>query len=179
MRKSIIVSLAIVAVLGVAAYAASPYWTLHQIRSAAASGEGERVAAYVDFPSLRESFKVQLAQALSRRRESRTSDPPSAMGQALAATMVNGLVDAMITPDAVAAMIRSGKTPRSIVTTKPTSNRADAGDRKEPKIRHSFEGLNTFQATLVDPDTEQMLLTAVLTRDGLFEWRLTAVRLPG
>src|SRR5690349_13153696 len=144
MRKPLVMSLVVLVVVGVAAHVGSPYWTLHEMRSAAASGQGERVAGYVDFPALRESIKVQLAQTFASRLESRSKDAPSPIGQALAGQMVNGLVDAMITPESVAAMIRSGKAPRSIAGTKLGSNAPGTSERKEPKVRHSFEGLNTF-----------------------------------
>jgi len=178
MRKTVIFA-AVLAVAAVAAYVASPYWTLHQIRSAAAAGQGDRVAAYVDFPAMRESLKAQFVQAMATRMESKGKDGQfAALGQAFAMQMVNGLVDAMITPEAVAAMIGSGKAPRPNLEAKPQPNPANVNARREPKIRHSFESLSTFHATLVDPDTNEDLLTAVLTREGAFTWKLTAVRMP-
>lgn len=179
MRK-LIVAAAIVATGLVAAYLASPYWTLHQIRSASADGQGERVAAYVNFAAVRESLKSQFSSALNKRMDSRAKDSPLAsVGQAFAAQMMSGMVDAMITPESVATMIRSGKAPRTLSGTKTDRPPVDKSERREPRIRRGYEDLNTFEAALVDPDTDEDMLTAVLSREGLFTWKLTAITMPG
>jgi len=179
MRKLIIAAVIVAAGL-LSAYLASPYWTLHRIRSAAADGQGDRVAAYVDFPALRESLKGQLSIALNKRMDSRAKDSPSAsIGQAFAVQMINGMVDVMVSPESVAAMIRSGKAPRALPEPKTDHVTASNAERREPRVRRGYEGLNTFQVVLVDPDTSEDTLTAVLSRDGLFGWKLTAITVPG
>ena len=177
-RKTIIVAIAVVVGI-VALYFGSPYWTLYQIRSAAASGQGERVANYVDFPAVRESIKTQFAAAAAKRFESKGKDHPlAAVGQGLALRMMDGLVDAMVTPASVAVMIQSGKAPRPSFDSKGSSAPGNPSDRQDPAVRRGFEGLDTFHAALVDPTTKEDLLTAVLTRQGFVTWRLTAVHIP-
>ena len=179
MRK-LIVAAAIVVTGLLAAYLASPYWTLHQIRSASAEGQGDRVAAYVNFPAVRESLKSQFSSALNKRIDSRAKDSPlSSVGQAFAAQMMSGMVDAMITPESGANMIRSGKAPRTPLEMRIDRPTVGKTERREPRVRRGYEGLNTFQAALVDPDTNEDMLTAVLSREGMFTWKLTAITLPG
>lgn len=177
-RKAMMFAIAIVSGT-LALYLGSPYWTLYQIRSAAASGEGEKVANYVDFSAVRESIKTQFAAATAKRIESKGKDSAfAAVGQAFALRMMDGLVDAMVTPASVAAMIRSGKAPRPAFDSKAAAAPANPSDRQEPAVRRGFEGLNTFHAALVDPATKEDLLTAVLTRQGFVTWKLTAVEIP-
>lgn len=178
MRKIVITATLVLAGL-IAAHVGSPYWTLQRMRTAAVEGEAARLASYVDFPAVRESLKSQFLVAMSKRMETRPAESAFAsVGQALGIHMVNGMVDALVTPESVANMIRSGKTPR---TFESKSDRATTTrtERREPQIRRGYQGLNTFQASLVDPDTGEDMLTAVLSRDGLFAWKLTAITLPG
>lgn len=179
MRK-VTIAVLVLGVAVIAVYFASPYWTLYQIRSAAAAGEGDRVAAYVDFPAVRSSVKSQLALAMTKRMESKGKDNALApLGQAFALRMMDGLVDAMVSPEGVAGMIRSGKPPRPTLDAKAATVTASTVERREPKVRRGYEGLDTFHAALVDPETNENTLTAVLSRQGAFSWKLTAVRIPG
>lgn len=170
-----------IAIVGIATgYFASPYWALHQLRNAAADGEGDRVATYVDFPAVRDSLKVQFAAAMARRAEgSNINKAFAGLGQAFAMQMVNGVVDAAVSPETISAMIRSGKTPRALLpeTKKATPTSSDK-ERAPPRVRQHYATLDTFEAALVDPVTNDDTLIAVLTRQGLFSWKLTAVRLP-
>ena len=178
MRKTTVATIVLVAAL-VAAYFGSPYWTLYQIRSAAAAGQGDRVATYVDFPAVRESVKSQFVLAMTKRVESKGKDNAFAtLGKAFALRMMDGLVDAMVSPEGVANMIRSGKAPRPTLEAKATPAAASSVERRELKVRRGYEGLDTFHAALVDPDSNEDMLTAVLSRQGLFTWKLTAVRIP-
>jgi hypothetical protein len=176
MRKAVLAGGVAVAALA-AAYFGSPYWALHQIRNAAADGDGERVAAYVDFPAVRESLKSQFASALTTRMDAKAKDGPLAsIGQAFATQMLGGIVDAMVTPQSIASMIQSGKALRSIAGSTVPSTQVPS-ERREPRVRRGYEGLNTFGASLVDPQSNEDLMTAVLTRQGLFSWKLTDLKL--
>lgn len=162
----------------IVAYFVSPYWALHQIRTAAKAGDGDRVAAYVDFPAVRESIKVQLASALATRLEAQPkAGPLASFGQAFATSMMGGLVDAMVTPEGISTMIRSGKAPHQPLQAKPTAPPPNE-ERRSPKVRQGYQGLDTFEATLIDPDSNDEVMNAILSRQGLFSWKLTALRLP-
>lgn len=177
MRKVIVVAVVVATGL-LATYFASPYWTFYQMRVAAKEGDGQRLAAYVDFPAVRESMKSQFANELAKRRESQANaNAFAAVGQALATQMVNGLIDAMVTPEAVAMMIRSGKAPRPAFETRTAAKQTNTSEAREPQLRRGYDGLNSFQASLVNPQTSDPMLTAVLSRQGVFTWKLTSVEL--
>ena len=181
MRKSTLAVLGI-ALLAVGYYFASPYWTIHQIRGAAQAGQGDRLATYVDFPAMRESIKSQLVLMMQKemQRPEMKDNPFAGFGQMLAANMITGMVDSMVTPDAVANMLASGRAPNHAPGGKVAEHApASAGEREVPRVRQGYEGLDTFKTILLDPTTDDEMLVAVLSRQGLFSWRLTAVRLPG
>jgi hypothetical protein len=164
------------AVLLLVAYIVSPYWTVHQIRGAAQEGRGDQLVAYVDFPAVRESIKGQLASAMAARMNAQAKQAPLAsLGQALATQVMGGFVDAMVSPEGLSTLIRSGKIPRTPFNTKTTSTNDEP---REPRVRQGYAGLNTFEAALVDRESGQDLMSATLSRQGLFSWKLTALNLP-
>jgi len=185
MRKLYIL-VAVAILLGVGAYFGSPYWTIHQIRNAAEAGQGDRLADYVDFPAVRESVKTQLAASMQKdlNGPKMKNNPFAALGQSLAVGLVNTMVDAMITPDGIANMIRSGHVartaaPSAAATSAAPAPTAPAEPDNRPKLRQGYEGMNIFKAALLDPKTGEDLMEAVLSRQGMFAWRLTAISIPG
>lgn len=187
MRKLYVI-VALVVVAGIGAYFGSPYWTIYQIRSAAEAGEGDRLAGYVDFPAVRESVKTQLATSMQKELNApdMKNNPFAALGQSLAVGLVNTMVDAMITPEGVANMIRSGHASKTAAaatsppaTTATPASTPPVASEERPKLRQGYEGLNVFKAAMLDPNSGEDLLEAVLTRQGIFSWRLTAIRMPG
>ena len=52
------------ALAGAGWYLGSPLWTLKRMQDAAAAQQGDALAAYVDFPALREDIKSELSVAI-------------------------------------------------------------------------------------------------------------------
>lgn len=59
-KKLIGAIIAVVIVLVGGYYYASPYLVLNSIKNAAQAGDSEKVSAYMDYPSVRQSFKDQM-----------------------------------------------------------------------------------------------------------------------
>lgn len=176
-------AIAVAALLAVAAaWFASPWWTVWQMQSAARAGEGDRLAQYVDFPALREDLKSQVQTGMAKKlqRPDMQSNPFAGLGMMLAGSLLGGVVDALVTPDNLASMIRSGRTTadKLVPPTKSSSaTEAKAADSKPPRIAHRFEGLNVFKVEMHEPDTDKLVMTWVLTREGFLTWKLTSIRL--
>jgi hypothetical protein len=138
---------------------ASPWWTLHSLRSAAARHDGGAVAAQVDFPALRTSVKEQMQASLKR-------DMGNAAGFAMA--FVNPLVDAVVTPAGVAAMVEHGKV--SIGTAHPAPAADEpAPPSDKPHYALRYRGWNSFAVTADDGGS------FVFRRDGLWRWKLAGI----
>jgi hypothetical protein len=181
MSRRISLVVALVAIL-VGLYFGSPYWTLHQMRSAAQAGQGDKLAGYVDFPSVRESIKTQLLAAMAGQMKDGGKDNPfAAFGNMIAATMVNGMVDAMITPDGLVRIMEQGKLQRDTAATAPPASPVVAdtpsASAMPPRINREYEGLEVFKVTMFDPSNDKPLMQLVLNRDGFFGWKLKALRL--
>jgi hypothetical protein len=138
---------------------ASPWWTLHSLRTAAARHDGGAVAALVDFPALRTSVKEQMQASLKR-------DMGNAAGLAMA--FVNPLVDAVVTPAGVAAMVEHGKV--SIGKAQPAPAAAEpAPPSDKPHYALRYRGWNSFAVTADDGGS------FVFRRDGLWRWKLAGI----
>jgi len=86
---------------------ASPYYALHQIKTALAERNAEALAAHVDFPALRASVKTQLEASMARSIEATagSGNPLAALGQRVASAMLGKMVDTMVSPAGVVALV--------------------------------------------------------------------------
>jgi hypothetical protein len=150
---------------------ASPWWTLHSLRSAADRHDAEGVSAQVDFAALRDSVKSQLLGSIARDTGNEGGNPFAAIGKAFARVVADPLVDAIVSPAGVAAMIEHGR----VSIGKPTQ---DAGTpaaeppRDKPHYALHYRGWSHFAVTAENGGS------FVFRRDGLWSWKLAGIELP-
>ena len=166
---------AAVAVIGVAATAyASPYYALHQIKTALAERNAEALAEHVDFPALRASVKAQLETSMARSIEATagSGNPLAALGQSIASAMLGKMVDTMVSPAGVVALVnKSAVSPQA-------SDTADApadGARKKADYSAGYAGVNTFVVRAKDGNAQEGAL--VLQRHGVWGWKLSSIEI--
>lgn len=160
------------ALLALSSYA-SPYWTLHQMKTAIAEKDADGLSEHIDFPALRESFKGQMMTMMNKHIESAemANNPIAAMGQMMGAALVNQVVDAAVSPAGVMAMMEAGKV-------KPGARpapQADADTAKET-IDYSvdYRGWSKVAISTSQQDAGKF----ILKRTGLWSWQLSALELP-
>ena len=164
-------------------YAASPYITLHQMRSAAEAKDADKLAKYIDFPSVKEALKGTFSAAMMAEAAKAPDDNPfAAAGMALGMAMIGPMVDAMVTPQAMAMMMKGDKPGITAAGTAGTAGTAETADQEriddEPIVSSRYTGLNSFQVEVSDSKTPEEKLRLKLERDGLFGWKMTSVELP-
>jgi hypothetical protein len=177
-RRLLIAAVIVLALIAGALIVASPFLALNQLRSAAEQGQAERLEQLVDFPAVRESLKPQLKrQLMARLRDDPAvkESPFGAFAMAIAPTVADGLVEGVVTPQAIAGMVREGDA-RQLQPQARTPAPATP-DRDEPQAAYAYRSLNTFAATLT-PKGETDGLSLVLERRGLIAWKLTRIELP-
>ena len=151
---------------------ATPWLALHELREAARAGDAERLNAMIDFPELRESVRMNLLERVAQTDDGRTGSRARALGAAMAGALLGPMVDAVITPDAVASLLRSRR---------PEGAVWHASAKEEHlKARSFYESPNRFVVSLrpaesADGDDPIQL---VFHRDGMFAWKLAELRLP-
>ena len=170
------------AVLALAtAYFASPLLAFQSLRDAGESGDRERLEATVDFPVLRTNLKSDLnALMLVKLRHDREfqSNPFSGFAALFAPVVIDRMIDAYLTPEAISMMITNAKVP-------PVK---DARSGKEPAessahdvritTRYAYITLDRFRVTLLNEGSEQRPVSLILERRGIFAWKLVRIELP-
>jgi hypothetical protein len=144
------------------------------MRKAAENKDWVALSDYVDYPALRESLKANISAMTAKEvAKSKEGGAFEALGAALAAAMINHLVDALVTPEAVAILMK-GESPQvdesgSPAPTKPTS---------ETETSMGYEGLNRFVVRAKEKGSSEDPVELVFLRHGVFSWKLSGLRLP-
>ncbi|QKY09295.1 DUF2939 domain-containing protein [Janthinobacterium lividum] len=175
MKKITIAAAVAVTAIAATVYA-SPYYTLHQIKTALAERNAEALAAHVDFPALRASVKTQLEASMARSIEATagSGNPLAALGQSIANAMLGKMVDTMVSPAGVVALVnKSAVSPQAEVNTNPDAP-AD-GARKKADYTAGYTGVNTFVVRAKDGNAQEGAL--VLLRHGVWGWKLSSIEI--
>jgi hypothetical protein len=160
-----------------------PYYTMHQVQKAAQAGDANMLSRYIDIPALRENIRGQLIEKMTPTAESVKNNPFAVYGNALVMAIIGPLVDAMITPRAIAAMVQ-GSNPASPTKSQtggadhaPTKTSPGDSDNDKPVFTARYADLNRFEVTAVSPIVSSKPLKMTYLRRGL-GWKLAQVELP-
>ncbi|MGB8702745.1 MAG: DUF2939 domain-containing protein, partial [Thermosynechococcaceae cyanobacterium] len=128
---------------------ASPYLTLYQMYQAAERNDVQSVAAFVDFPALRESVKTNLRTVMARETTQSQNPLLGLLGTAISGFVLDPVIDSVVTPSGVAALLEG--------------QRLQLGQNSEPAqfspttdaldVKARYESFNQF-AVSVKPKTE-------------------------
>jgi hypothetical protein len=157
--------------------ASGPWRTLDGIRQAIRAEDTRALARHVDFPALRASLKPQLQDRIVRAAGADAQAGPfAAFGVVVASGLAGGIVDAMVTPAGLGALMEGRKIWNRVADVPPPS-RSDTSAQSEPlpDVRMGFESAS--RAALTVPQDDGSALVLVLTRQGM-RWRLSGIRLP-
>ncbi|KPN21367.1 hypothetical protein AO715_09775 [Xanthomonas sp. Mitacek01] len=176
MKRLVWLSLATLVLL--AGYvAAGPFLTIHAIREAVRTEDSRALSRQVDFPALRSSLRVQLADALVREAGTDVqSSLLGAIGLRVAGSAAGAGVDMMVTPVGLSALMRGQRLWSLAGGASPMQNTSDPA-RPDPlaDAHYRYHSLSRFTATV--RDDRDRPIEFVLTRQGL-QWKLSDIRLP-
>ena len=155
----------------------SPYIAMNSMVSAAKEKDSDKFNDYVDYPSLRESFKGQFSAKMAEVMDKQPSNAFSARGAMLGMTMINQMVDALVRPELVMKMMEEGKAqqPNKSLSGKQSN---DESDTKAPKWEFERKGTDLVLATPIQEGSKDSQPVFVFRRAGYANWKLTEVRLP-
>jgi hypothetical protein len=175
-------ALGVVLLLALLAYvAAGPWLSVRAIRAAIQQQDASALSKEVDFPALRGNLKAQLQDAMLRKAgPDAQASPFGNFALAIAGGVVNGIVDLLVTPAGLAAMMEGRRVWRKFddgFSPPPTDAEGRPLPAPEPLqgARYRYESPSRFTATVADENDEPIVF--VFRRDGL-RWRLTDIRLP-
>ncbi|MDZ5636192.1 DUF2939 domain-containing protein [Janthinobacterium sp. GMG1] len=175
MKKTTIAAAAAIIALAATVYA-SPYYALHQIKTALAERNAEALAAHVDFPALRASVKTQLEGSMARSIEATagSGNPLAALGQSIASAMLGKMVDTMVSPAGVVALVNKSAVSPQANTNADADAPAD-GAQKKAEYSAGYAGVNTFVVRAKDGNAQDGAL--VLLRHGVWGWKLSSIEI--
>ena len=188
MNRTLGVILALVLLAVGVAYAASPFYAFHQLKAAAEAGDKDQLNALVDFPGVRDDLKRQVdSQAVKLAREaSGIGYPIAAIIGHLGAAFGDHVVDKLVTPEAISAMVRSGMVPHKHKRqddhqddTASAPPPAPADDDSKVVTRFAYLTPDRFRVAVSPADQADRAINLIMDRQGLFSWRLEQIELPG
>lgn len=152
----------------------SPYIAVYNMKNAAEKQDADALSRYVDYPALRESLKANF-NAMMASEIAQSDNPFGALGTALGAALVNQMIDAFITPESLAMMIK-GEEPQIGNTEKQHTEKS--ASKVEAETSMSYEGLNQFVVKVKDKSSSEDPVRFIYKRAGIISWKLSALRLP-
>jgi Protein of unknown function (DUF2939) len=130
--------IALVCVVLLLFYGASPYFSFWRFTAALQSGDSAALSSHMDFPAIRASLKKQLVARFTQGTA--THKRWSNLGP----TLIDTIIDAYVTPDAIAALISNPEVLKNLRHPRefrfPTDKTEDWS-----KVKHTFfTGPRTF-----------------------------------
>jgi hypothetical protein len=158
----------------------SPYLTVQGIQKAASEKNTEEISKHIDYPTPRESVKAQMQKEMAKQAQS--GNPFAAFGMAFAQSMVEPMVNTIVSPQAIAAAMQGASPTAKQNSAKNHVEQAQTTSTPQepssaPEIGMGYESFNAFVVQVKSRKTEQQSLGLVLKRNGL-DWKLSELRLP-
>jgi hypothetical protein len=168
--KLLLAAVLLLAALLAAWYILSPFLLLRSLSYAVKNSDRDAIAADVDFPAVRDGLKQQLDSYLETRVAGRhKADPFARLLLSLAPSIGGQVIDAVVTPDGVATILRQH-----------TSQISSGGTSRPSLWRGNFSwiGPDHLRATYANARHPDQPIALDLTRHGLFGWQVTGLTLP-
>jgi hypothetical protein len=172
--------IAAIALLAAGLYAGSPYWTVYQIRSAAAAGDYEGMNENIDYPALRENLKGQFTAHMGNQfandksaKKNAYAAAGAAAGAALGVMLVERLVETLVTPSTVAALLRNGDAKST-----ESAGTQSASAAKPVTLSYEYRGVDRFEVSVADERSDAISTRFLFRRRGVFHWDLVGVIVP-
>ena len=157
---------------------ATPYLAIYSMKKAAENNDATKFSSYVNYPSLRESFKNTFKAAFNKelmkdsdKGEDGLGNLGKVFGIALASAVIDPLVESFVTPESL-AMMMEGKKPKNSERNKNTSSK---DNEKKSNISMGYDGMDYFVLDAKD-DKNEIQFSFVFKRKGIWDWELTSIR---
>jgi hypothetical protein len=151
---------------------ATPYLAVRGMRSAADAKDGAALSTYVDFPAVRDSLKTSVSGRVASLAAPMQGNPLAAFGAAVATAFADPMIDALVTPESLELMLKGNLPQQAAGMVAATSPDA------EVETTMGYAGFNSFLLTVKAKGLMTNPIGFVMTRNGVFSWKLSAVRLP-
>ncbi|TCM66646.1 DUF2939 family protein [Acinetobacter calcoaceticus] len=171
-----VVGLIVVGIIAVLGYLiASPYIVLNNIKNAAKAGDSEKISTYIDYPSVRQSFKDQVNAYMLKEMSSSKNDGWEGIGAMFASAMVDKIVDFAITPQGM-TMLLQGKDLKPSIQIDQAENTDQATNKPALQYSTRYLSMNSFEVNAKNPSNDSSVVV-IMQRAGL-SWKVSQVVVP-
>lgn len=151
----------------------TPHLAVAGMKAAMESKDADILSAYVNFPALKDSVKAGFSAKLAKQPIKEIEENSfGALGAALTKAFINPLVDAIVTPENLAMMLKGYK-PKAV-----KSGAQPGSAQAETDTAMSYESFDRFVVTIKNKGAKDESVGLVFNRNGLFAWQLSALRFP-
>ncbi len=164
----------VVVICGYLLYA-TPYIALNNIKKAAQAGNSDTVSKYIDYPSVRQSFKDQMNAYMLKEMAKHDNDGFAALGTMLASTMVDKMIDGIVTPEGMTMMMQ-GKNLKDSAKDSVQQEESSIQDEHQPDYKSGYTSFNDFEILIEDQDKAKEV-KVLMVRDGL-SWKINKIVVP-
>lgn len=169
-RRFVIAGLAVLLIA--VAYLSYPYFALWGLTQALETGDRKEIGERIDFASVRQGLKEDLSayfDQTAKQRSGGKDDPFGEMIGAMARPLMEGMIESMVTPEALAELIAESKVPRA-----EDGSPAAGSDSPDASLEWSEIDYAFFTSpTRFLVDTDGVKLSMNLTRSG---WKVVRVQ---
>ncbi|MBE9010237.1 DUF2939 domain-containing protein [Pseudanabaenaceae cyanobacterium LEGE 13415] len=165
----------IAGVLGISSYF-SPHLTVYQMQQAVSKKDARSLSARIDFPAVRGSLKASIQAQILQQAGKQNQNSYATLGMALAGQYVNSMVDTMVSPEGLEAMMQSSQSANQTAPSQADLEKALSNTQMNYESFNSFVVSTTANKTSSDGQTKNKV-ELVFRRDGL-SWKLAGIRVP-
>lgn len=158
----------------------TPHLAAREMWSAAQAKDSVRLASHIDLPAVRESVKAGLQARISTPApdEDAQTGVLRSFGASVAGALMTPMIDALVTPEGIARVMK-GDRPRLLKTAPSTPSTSPSGaSGPDTETTMAYEDFDHFLIEVRRQGSETEPVGLVLQRQGLFRWKLSALRLP-
>ena len=168
-------------------YAASPWLTVNKLKEAFAKKDTRQIEKIVDFLELREDFKeVAKATIMKNAAKELEGNPFAALGMMMANAFIDPLIDSVISPAGLQALLSTGEIsadPSDALNEKnswssKSSNPEEFKPSDDLKVQMNYTNLNEFKIKLSNKSVTNEPISLFMEREGFADWKVTGIEIP-
>ena len=168
-------------------YAASPWLTVNKLKQAFEKKDTRQIEKIVDFPELREDFKeVAKATVMKNAAKELEGNPFAALGMMMANALIDPLIDSVISPAGLQALLSTGEIsvdPSDALNEKnswssKSSNSEEFELSDDLKVQMNYTNLNEFKIKLSNKSVTNEPISLFMEREGFADWKVTGIEIP-
>ena len=168
-------------------YAASPWLTVNKLKQAFEKKDTRQIEKIVDFPELREDFKeVAKATVMKNAAKELEGNPFAALGMMMANALIDPLIDSVISPAGLQALLSTGEMsvqPSDVLNENNSwSSKESTTEEFQPSpdlsVKMNYTDLNEFKIELSNKKVIAEPISLFMEREGFADWKVTGIDIP-